>query len=499
MRPILLAVLSLALARCGGDEGAPWRQLAAKCAAPRSGTDPFTNKGYPDQKGSLDDEKKWLRAWTDDTYLWYSEVPAVDPAAYPTALAYFDVLKTPAVTASGKPKDQFHFTYDTVQWEQLSQASVEVGYGITLAVLSQPHTLPRNYTIVYVESGSPADTKVARGAQIMKVDGADLLNATDAASINTLNAGLFPATAGESHVFDVLDYGQTTTRQVTLVSASVTSTPVPPALVHAITTTTGSVGYMLFNDHTAPAEKGLSDAVNQLKTANVTDLVLDIRYNGGGYLDIAGQLAYMIAGSGKTGGQTFERQQFNDKHQTTDPVTGQAIAPTPFYSTGLGFSVNPGTPLPSLGLNRVYVLTGPGTCSASEAILNGLAGVNVQVFQIGATTCGKPYGFYPEDNCGTTYFSIQFRGVNAKGYGDYADGFTPGATTTAGFPGCSVSDDFGHALGDAAEARLATALSYRASGSCTGAAMTRALVSGGLRGDGEILKSIWRQNRIFRR
>ena len=255
---------------------------------------------------------------------------------------------------------------------------------------------------------------------------------------------------------------------------------------------------MLFNDHTAPAEKALSDAVNQLR-GTITDLVLDIRYNGGGYLDIASELAYMIAGSGKTGGQTFERQQFNDKHPTFDPVTGQAIAPTPFFTTGLGFSVNPGTPLPSLGLSRVYVLTGPGTCSASEAILNGLAGVNVQVFQIGATTCGKPYGFYPEDNCGTTYFSIQFRGVNAKNYGDCADGFTPGATTTAGFPGCSVSDDFGHALGDATEARLATALSYRASGTCSGAAMTRALVSGGLRGDGEIVKPIWRQNRIFRR
>src|SRR5207302_5234415 len=223
---------------CGGDEGPTWRQLAAKCAAPRSGTDPFTNKGYPDQKGSLDDEKKWLRAWTDDTYLWYSEVPAVDPAGYPTALAYFDALKTSVVTASGKPKDQFHFTYDTAQWEQLSQASVEVGYGITLAALSRK--VPRQYIIAYVEPNSPADTKVARGAQIMKVDGADLVNATDAASINTLNAGLFPAMAGESHTFDVLDYGQTTTRQVTLVSASVTSAPGPPALVHTISTAPGA-------------------------------------------------------------------------------------------------------------------------------------------------------------------------------------------------------------------------------------------------------------------
>src|SRR5438477_4821682 len=249
MRPILLAVLSLALARCGGDEGAPWKQLEAKCATPRYGTDPFTNKGYPARKGSLDDEKKWLRAWTDDTYLWYSEVPAVDPAGYPTAHAYFDALKTSAVTASGKPKDQFHFTYDTAQWEQLSQASVEVGYGITLAVLSRK--VPRQYIIAYVEPNAPADAKLVRGEQIMRVDGADLVNATDAASINKLNAGLFPGTVGESHTFDVLPYGQPTTQAVPLVSSSVTSAPVPPALVHTIATPTGAVGYMLFNDHTA--------------------------------------------------------------------------------------------------------------------------------------------------------------------------------------------------------------------------------------------------------
>ena len=50
----------------------------------------------------------------------------------------------------------------------------------------------------------------------------------------------------------------------------------------------------------------------------------------------------------------------------------------------------------------------------------------MQVIEIGSTTCGKPYGFYPQDNCGTTYFSIEFRGVNDQGFGDYTDGFSPG-------------------------------------------------------------------------
>lgn len=98
--------------------------------------------------------------------------------------------------------------------------------------------------------------------------------------------------------------------------------------------------------------------------------------------------------------------------------------------------------------------------------MNGLAGVGVQVIQIGSTTCGKPYGFYPQDNCGTTYFSIEFQGVNAKAFGDYPDGFTPGGSTPASFPGCPVNDDFTHALGDPNESLLYVATGYAQNAAC---------------------------------
>ncbi len=258
---------------------------------------------------------------------------------------------------------------------------------------------------------------------------------------------------------------------MTLQSASVTSRSVP--LVQTFSTATGTVGYMLFNNHLAQAETELVDAVNTLKSAAITDLVLDIRYNGGGYLDIASELAYMIASPNLTAGQTFELVQFNSKHPSTDPVTGAAIVPTGFHSTAQGFSVTKGQALPNLGLQRVFVLTTSGTCSASESVMNSLQGVGVQVVQIGTTTCGKPYGFYPADNCGTTYFSIQFRGVNARSFGDYPDGFTPSSTMTtssgssATLPGCSVNDDFTHQLGDQNESLLFVALGYRTGQSCT--------------------------------
>jgi hypothetical protein len=276
-------------------------------------------------------------------------------------------------------------------------------------------------------------------------------------------------------------------------------------------TPTGEVGYMTFNDHSATAEQALIDAVNELNAhdggAGIDDLVLDLRYNGGGFLAIASQLAYMIAGPGPTAGAVFEDLIFNDKHPVTDPVTGQPLSPTPFYTQTLGapFNAPANQALPTLDLQRVYILTGGGTCSASESIINGLRGVGVEVIQIGATTCGKPYGFYPTDNCGTTYFTIQFKGVNDAGFGDYSDGFAPANAGGPGedVPGCSVADDFTKQLGDPGEARLAAALMYRdindcptASGVAPGVLSKTAVPL--VADEPMVPKSPWQMNRILR-
>jgi hypothetical protein len=127
----------------------------------------------------------------------------------------------------------------------------------------------------------------------------------------------------------------------------------------------------------------------------------------------------------------------------------------------------------------------------------------VQVIQIGVTTCGKPYGFYPQDNCGTTYFSIEFQGVNNKAFGDYADGFSPAnpQTLQSQLPGCSVADDFTHALGDPAENRLESALAFRDTGACIAQAIAPQSVGGRQLSsvEGVVPKSVWRTNRIMRR
>jgi carboxyl-terminal processing protease len=481
----LKGLILLGLAACGGGEDGgfsgggggitytpgvfrPFAEFADQCETPRTGFDPFTSQRYPDVKGSALAEKYFLRSWTDSLYLWYSEVADRDPASVAGVADYFNLLKTTVTLSSGTAKDQFHFTYDTAAYQQLSSSGTQLGYGISWTIIdpAASTSLGRQMYVQYVQPGSAAATNgVVRGMRLMSIDGIDVLFV---ANVTALNAALFDPAVNSTHVMVFADRNNPgTTVTKTLPAANVAFDAVP--IVSTQQTAAGKVGYLLFNDHTRAAEAALVGAIQQLKTENVTELVLDLRYNGGGYLDIASSLAYMIAGPARTSGKTFELVQFNSKHPTVNPVTGQAIAPVPFHSTGQGFSVPASTALPSLNLARVYVLTSADTCSASEAVINGLRGVGVTVYQIGGTTCGKPYGFYARDNCGTTYFSIQFRGINEAGFGDYAEGFS--ATRSSGepqanLPGCAAHDDLKHDLGDPAEGQLAVGLGYLVTGVC---------------------------------
>jgi hypothetical protein len=444
-------------------------QYANRCGEPRTGIDPGTGSPFTDLQGSFADENNFLRSWSNNTYLWYDEIVDVDPAANASSARdvanYFELMKTFGRSPSGNFKDRFHFTYNTEEWQLRSTSGQTVGYGANFIL--QRRSPPRSIVVSFVEphgSASSAAVNLRRGTQIISVDGVDVENGAD---IDSLNAGIFPSAAGETHEFEVRDFGASKTRTISMTAGQIIIDPAPTHKV--ITTPTGAVGYLQFNSHIATAEAALIEAVADLDNENITDLVLDLRYNQGGYLIIANQLAFMIGGA-KTRGQTFSALQFNDKYPSINPITREALQPRLFQEVTVGLSSATGSPLPSLELDRVFVLTGNATCSASEALMNGLRGVDIQVIQIGATTCGKPYGYYPQPNCGTTYFSTQFRGVNAKGFGDYPDGFSPenlAAVKGVALTGCAVEDDFSEPFGSENEAVFAAALAYRASpGAC---------------------------------
>jgi carboxyl-terminal processing protease len=427
------------------------------CEKPRPGLNPyFFGVPFPDKQGTLADEMAWIRSWINENYLWYNEVPYTlfDPAKFTSAIDYFAVMKSTELSPSAKAKDQFHFTQTSDSWDALQVGGIVYGYGVTWG--RGPNTLPRNWVAVLVEKGSPAQLGgIRRGDKLIAVDDTDFLYGNDTAALAKLNAGLFPTTTADFHRLQLERNGAS--YSALLKPANVITVPVQNTRV--IDTPTGKVGYLTFNSHTTASERQLIDAMQTLKAAKVTDLVLDLRYNGGGYLSIASEMAYMIAGPANTTNKIFERLQFNDKRN----IDLSANFPT----TGQGFSAAHNEALPTLGLKRVTILATGSTCSASESIINGLRGVDIEVTLIGGQTCGKPYGFYATPNCGTTYFAVEFQGVNNKGFGDYADGFAPT---------CPASDDVNHALGDTEEGMLAAALYQRQYQACPTAG-ARATVS----------------------
>ncbi len=425
--------------------------FANQCEKPRAGKDPLTGELFPDRQGTAMHEKMWLRSITDSVYLWYDEIADVNPASY-SVLEYFEeVLK-----ADG---DRFHYVIPYDDFVAATEEGVSVDYGILWSVVDEAGGYAAY--VQTVEASAPAATTVGRGDKVLEIDGIEVVDM----DFSELLAALYPEVSEETHTFKFVKRNSNTVIDTTLETGPIVYRSVPQVKVQD--TSQGRIGYIEFYAHDMTAESALIDAVSQLQEEGIDELFVDLRYNGGGRLDTASQFAYMVAGPEQTAGRDFERLQFNDKHGTQDPFTN-TTDPVPFISSTIVATA--AEPLPSLDLNRVFVLTGPDTCSASESFINGLRGIDVEVIQIGDTTCGKPYGFRPLPNCGNVYYTVMFTGANDKGFGEFVSGFSPAdfAEGDEGsiLPGCFALDDLNHDLGSVEERLFATGLHFLESGEC---------------------------------
>ena len=453
----------LLIAACSGDGSTggtdPGAPQANRCAPDNS--DARNAQGallsnYRDGSRSL--EKQWLAAYFEQNYLWPSEIPDVNPneAVYNTGThfalmtAYFDALRSKEKQADGLAKDRHSFTYRTADYNLLS-GGVALGYGVEWLWSTET---PRQIWVGAIQPGSQAEqVGLARGDRLLTVTVDGVTVAADSpttAGIAALIAVLFPKVRNQTITL-ALRAATGQAKTVTVTTGEVTTQPVLVSRV--VDVGSRRVGYMNLMDFNTPAEAQMVTVFQQFSSSRVQDLVIDLRYNGGGYIYLSSQLAFMVAGPVATRNRVFERLQYNEK-RASDNVD------TPFYGVTTGYAGSNtvrGTSLPTLNLNRVTVLTTASTCSASEALINGLRGIGVTVDVVGARTCGKPYGFTQKDNCGISYFPIEFQGLNAKGEGDYASGMAPS---------CQANDDLSKPLGDVGEGMLAAALAYRNSGVC---------------------------------
>ncbi len=198
------------------------------------------------------------------------------------------------------------------------------------------------------------------------------------------------------------------------------------------------VGYLALSSFIEPTKNELATAFAAFAQADIDELVLDLRYNGGGRVTTAQELASYIAGINGMNSDVA-RLEWNDKHTQEN----QAFD---FLSLAN-----------SLDLNRLYVLTLAGTCSASELVINAMIGINVDVITIGDTTCGKPVGSVGFNFADKTLNPITFDVVNDLGNGGYFNGIDAV---------CLAIDDTSSPFADPMESMYAAALYHIANGVC---------------------------------
>jgi C-terminal processing protease CtpA/Prc len=188
------------------------------------------------------------------------------------------------------------------------------------------------------------------------------------------------------------------------------------------------IGYLMYNGFYSNYDFKLNEAFGTLKSKGITDLVLDLRYNGGGSVTTAARLASMITGSFT--GQVFAKQQWNAKIESYY-ATNNPESLKDFFVDKIGT-----TPINSLNMTKIYILTSRSSASASELVINGLEPF-MDVVQIGDVTVGKNVGsvtlydspdFGKEQRNPNHRYAMQpivLKIVNKLGFGDYQSGLKP--------------------------------------------------------------------------
>jgi C-terminal processing protease CtpA/Prc len=359
-------------------------------------------------------------------YLWYNRMPTVKASDYSGPEEILEALRY-------KPTDRWSFVTDYESFMASMQGSF-VGHGIRLS-LDQAN----NVRVVSLYEASDLWPKGVRRGWIVKAVNGTLLAPIFISGDNTAYNNLMgPSTAGITNTFTFINPdGQELTYSSTKASFTINSVTASKVLDLA----SGKTGYLCFETFIEPSEQELNEAFANFKANNVTDLIIDLRYNTGGYMDIAQQLSSLVL-------------TWDDTTKVCYKLTYNSLV-GPEWNESYNFVR---TPSP-LGLDRVVFITTRSSASASEVVINSLRPY-VDVKLVGDTTHGKPAGMniwgYPfpsESNPDPDYqyvfAPITFEYLNASNEGRFYEGIAPDV---------KAADDITHDFGDPAEASLSAAI-----------------------------------------
>lgn len=361
-----------------------------------------------------------------DIYLWYSQIPvSFNGRSYDDPDNIMTAIRTYSTEPGfSQPVDRWSFAAKQSVWDDVSSGAAS-DFGINVFFRAEGDLRVR-----YVERASAAGLAgIHRGWRITKVNGNT--------NITTANADfLVTAIYNSRNTNFTFQKPDGTTTDITLSAAAYQEHPVMLDSVYS--TGSAKVGYLVFNSFLGDVpeiENEFQRVFTKFSGQGVNDVVVDLRYNGGGYVDLQQTLAnYLINNAGN--GQVMMNQQYNDKYTEYNETTK-------FQKKG------------SLNLGRVFFIVSSSTASASELLINNLKPYMNVVLVGPSKTYGKPVGFFPIPVGDWYIFPVSFRSTNKNGEGNYFDGLALNN---------QVADGLDKDWGDVNESALKSVLNYAGTG-----------------------------------
>ncbi|MEQ9442240.1 MAG: S41 family peptidase [Cyclobacteriaceae bacterium] len=364
------------------------------------------------------EEEKALMEFTDQVmqewYLWNDELPEVNLADYASADELLDALRNPL--------DRWSYIEEEETYDNFFNNAQYEGYGFRMEFDEE-----EKLRVAFTYRDSPfGELGVDRSWTINKINGKTIPAILASQSVTQ-------EISNPTNTFELIDdQGNIITKTLTKATIGINT-----VLHHQIFEVDGTkVGYLVFNSFLATSIDELRPVFQEFQQAGIQELILDLRYNGGGRVNVAEYMAANIVGSQGSGRNFIEYIYNEDKAAAQNESVPFETADSP------------------LSLDRLITITSGNTASASELVINGLRPF-MEVVVIGDNTHGKPVGSRPFRSEGYALNPIIFKIANDDGEGEYYQGFPADSY---------ISDDLGHKFGDPEESRLKEALYFLETG-----------------------------------
>ena len=353
---------------------------------------------------------EFVEAVMKEFYLWYASVPDIDINYEFDTKVYFEKLL--------HYEDKWSFITDDVKKLEDSFEGIEKTYGWSLGFGIFSDTKTYFAVVEFVYPNSPAATAgLKRGDLIFSLNGGDI---TENNYMDLLNSSNLSISYGQ--------YGSSGISNVQTLSMNALELNLDPVQFTNIIEYGGhKIGYLFYAQFIDNYNSSIDAALQNFINNQVTDVVLDLRYNPGGTTVAAQHLCSSLAPIDVVNGEkNLVKYQWNNKYQDYWISNNN--------QSQLGIDFIKSIPL-KMGLNKLHVITGKGTASASELTITGLKPY-MNLTTVGDTTYGKytasitfkPEDFYknPNDYKDFDNWAVQpivLKYANSQGVTDFKNGF----------------------------------------------------------------------------